>query len=237
MVELRYESGNVMSPEVHRIGIIALGSHLENHGAALPIDTDAKIASYLALEASFRTGAKFLGVLYAATEYPYIKHGIHIDVKNLVEHQLKPTLKSAKKCLQIEKVIIVNGHGGNVPVKEYLKDLEKELDLDILFNNKIVETEGPHAGSGELSMGIILGIVDERKIKQHCNINEYGEVGMVAFTEARAKDPGIDKGARLMEKEGICMDPVLGHKLLDDALTDIERDVRTLLKEENSSYY
>lgn len=226
-----------MSPQVHRVGILALGSHLENHGAALPIDTDAKIASYLALEASFRTGAKFMGVLYAATEFPYVPHGIHIDVEDLVEHRLKPTLKSAQKCLQIDKVLIVNGHGGNVPVKDYLKDLEDELDLRIQFNNKIVEIEGPHAGSGELSMGIILGIVDERKIKQHCNIDEYHEVGMVGFSEARAQDPGIDKGARQLEKEGVCVDPVLGHKLLDDALTSIERDVRTLLKEEEESYY
>ena len=89
MVQLRYESGNVISPEVHQIGILALGSHLENHGAALPIDTDAKIASYMALEASFQTGAKFLGVLYAATEFPYIKHGIHISVEELVEQTFK----------------------------------------------------------------------------------------------------------------------------------------------------
>ncbi len=237
MVQLRYESGNVISPDVHQIGILALGSHLENHGAALPIDTDAKIASYLALEASFQTGAKFLGVLYAATEYPYIKHGIHISVEELVEKRLKPTLKSAKKYLQLDKVVIVNGHGGNVPVKDYLKDLEQELDLKIVFNNKIVEIEGPHAGSGELSMGMILGIVDDRKLKEHCNINEYGEVGMVGFTEARKKDEGIEKGAQLLEKEGICVDPVLGQSLIDKALTSIEKDVRELIKEDEEDYY
>ena len=44
MAELRYESGNIISPNVHRVGILAIGSHLENHGAALPIDTDSKIA-------------------------------------------------------------------------------------------------------------------------------------------------------------------------------------------------
>ncbi|MBO7731294.1 MAG: creatinine amidohydrolase, partial [Methanobrevibacter sp.] len=42
MVELRVNAGNVKNPNVHKIGIIALGSHLENHGPALPIDTDAK---------------------------------------------------------------------------------------------------------------------------------------------------------------------------------------------------
>ena len=42
MVVLRYDSGNVISSKVHGIGILAVGSHLENHGAALPIDTDPK---------------------------------------------------------------------------------------------------------------------------------------------------------------------------------------------------
>ena len=52
MVELRVNAGNVKNPNVHKIGIIALGSHLENHGPALPIDTDAKIASYIAFRAA-----------------------------------------------------------------------------------------------------------------------------------------------------------------------------------------
>ena len=37
MAELRYRAGNIRDPGVHKIGIIALGSHLENHGPALPI--------------------------------------------------------------------------------------------------------------------------------------------------------------------------------------------------------
>ena len=78
MVELNLDAGNIISEDVHRIGILAVGSHLENHGPALPIDTDAKIASYVALEAALRTGARFLGVLYAASEF-YDKKGIQMD--------------------------------------------------------------------------------------------------------------------------------------------------------------
>ena len=83
MAELRYDSGNVISPNVHSVGILAIGSHLENHGAALPIDTDSKIAAYIGLQASLITGAKFLGILYAATEYPYIDHGKHLRTKDI----------------------------------------------------------------------------------------------------------------------------------------------------------
>ena len=152
MVELRYSSGKIISPKVHAVGVLALGSHLENHGAALPIDTDAKIASHLALQATLKTGAKYLGILYTATEYDYVKHGRHVTIEALVENNLKLTLQNAKKNLKLEKIVLVNAHGGNDPVKNYLKQLEKELKLEIVFNNKIVEIEGAHAGTGELSI-------------------------------------------------------------------------------------
>ncbi|MGF7118979.1 2-amino-5-formylamino-6-ribosylaminopyrimidin-4(3H)-one 5'-monophosphate deformylase [Methanobacterium oryzae] len=228
-MKLRYSSGNVISPKVHEIGVLAVGSHLENHGAALPIDTDSKIAAHLALQSSLRSGAKFLGILYAATEYDYIKHGIHIDAEELAKKRLLPTLKTAKKCLNIKKIVLVNGHGGNIPLLNYLEDIKKELELEIVFNNKIVEIEGPHAGTGELSMGSILGIVDESKLEKHCNFENYPEVGMVGFKEARSIDEGINKGAETVETEGICIDLELGNEMLEVAIDDIMRDIKGLL--------
>ncbi len=229
MVKLRYSSGNVISPKIHKIGILALGSHLENHGAALPIDTDSKIAAYLALQASFRTGAKFLGILYAASEYNYINHGIHIDPKELVEKHLKSALKLAKDYLNIEKVVLVNGHGGNKPITQYIVDVENELGVEIIFNNKIVEIEGPHAGGGELSIASFLGIVDYSKIKEHCNFKMYPEVGMVGFKRARDVDDEIDKSAKIVESEGVFVDTKLGHLLLEAAIDDIIEDIRSMI--------
>jgi 2-amino-5-formylamino-6-ribosylaminopyrimidin-4(3H)-one 5'-monophosphate deformylase len=229
MVELRYSSGRVISPEVHKIGVMAVGSHLENHGAALPIDTDSKIASYLALQASIRTGAKFLGILYAATEYDYVKHGIHLPVDVLVEKELIPTLKKAKNNLDLEAVVLVNGHGGNVPIKDYLDYIEGELNLEIIFNNKIVEIEGPHAGTGELSMGVVLGMADDSSLNEHCQFGEYPEVGMVGLFEARKQNKGIDDGACRVQKQGVCVDLELGESLLETATLDIINDVKSLL--------
>lgn len=229
VVKLRYSSGNVISHKVHKIGILALGSHLENHGAALPIDTDSKIAAYLALQASLRTGAKFLGILYAASEYDYINHGIHIDPKEITEKHLKPTLKLAKDYLSIENVVLVNSHGGNKPITQYIVDVEDELGVEIIFNNKIVEIEGPHAGGGELSIASVLGIVDDSKIKEHCNFKMYPEVGMVGFMEARMIDEEIDKGAKVVESEGVFVDTKLGHSLLEAAIDDIIKDVRSMI--------
>jgi 2-amino-5-formylamino-6-ribosylaminopyrimidin-4(3H)-one 5'-monophosphate deformylase len=228
VMELRYSSGNVISPDVHKIGVLAVGSHLENHGAALPIDTDSKIAAYLAFQASLKTGAKFLGILYAATEYDYIKHGIHIGTEELVKKQLLPTLRNAKKCLNIEKIVLVNGHGGNIPLLDYVGEIEKELNLKIIFNNKIVEIEGPHGGTGELSMGSILKIVDETKLQEQCNFKKYPEVGMVGFKEARRIDEGINEGAKTVEKKGVCIDPELGNLMLETAIEDIINEIPPL---------
>ena len=229
MVKLRYSSGRVLSPDVHKIGIMAIGSHLENHGAALPIDTDSKIASYLAFQASVRTGAKFLGILYAATEYDYVKHGVHLPADVLVEKELIPTLKNARNNLNLEAVVLVNGHGGNVPIKDYLNDVQRKLGMKIIFNNKIVEIEGPHAGTGELSMGVVLGMADESRLQEHCQFDEYPEVGMIGLKQARQQNKGIDEGACEVQKQGICVDCELGESLLETAICDIINDIKTLL--------
>jgi len=233
-IKLNHDSGNIMSPAIHKIGILALGSHLENHGPALPIDTDAKIASYLALEASNRTGAKFLGVVYAATEHPYIKHGIHIKPIELVDKHLKPILECAKRSLQIQKILIVNGHGGNIPIKKYLNKLAEETGTKIKLNNKIIEIEGPHAGSGELSIGLFLGIADPKRLQECQNIEKYPEIGMIGFKEARERNRKIDAGARQLENEGINADPILGKSLLEKALKDIIKDIKGFLDESST---
>ena len=229
MVKLRYSAGKVISPEVHRIGVLALGSHMENHGAALPIDTDAKIAIHLAFEASLITGANFLGVLYAATEYDYVKHGLHLSTHELVKKRLIPTLQAAKNNLQIESVVLVNAHGGNVTIIDYLKEVEKELKLKIRFNNKIVEMEGPHAGTGEMSIGAKLGITDISRLEEHCKFEKYPEVGMIGLKEARNANKGIDDNARKLQEEGIRIDKRLGEYLLKTAIAEVVNDIKALL--------
>lgn len=227
MVRLNLDAGNILSEKVHRIGVIALGSHLENHGPALPIDTDSKIASYIALEAALRTGARFLGVIYGAAEFPYVKHGIHMDPEELVEKELKPTLRKARRLLKLDAVVIVNAHGGN-DLEDYMEDLMEELDLEIVWNSRMVEIEGPHAGSGELSAGLILGIADLGRLDE-CRPELYHEIGMIGLKEARESNREIDRAARTCEKEGINPDPVLGQRLLDDAVESAVRDIKNLL--------
>ena len=229
MAELRYESGNIISPQVHRVGVLAIGSQLENHGAVLPIDTDSKIAAYIGLQASLITGAKFLGVLYAATEYSYIDHGVHLKPEELVEKQLIPTLLSAKKCLDLDSVVLVNAHGGNLPIKDYIEHIRNKTGLKIVFNNKIVEIEGPHAGTGEISIGALLGFLDVTKLEEHVLFDKFPEVGMVGLKEAREADEEIDRGAREVEELGVFVDMNLGESLLETAIVDVINDVKEIV--------
>ena len=217
MVELRVNAGNVKNPNVHKIGIIALGSHLENHGPALPIDTDAKIASYIAFKASLESGAKFLGVIYPAHEIKEINHGIHVSLDDL------------KKHLGISSVVIVNGHGGNLPIVTKLYDIEEQTGLLITLNSKIIESEGPHGGSGELSMAKVLGIINEDEVKNQTDLSQYGEVGLFMFSQARKNDPNIEEGAMDIEENGVYVDEVYGNELLKLAINSVLLDVEKQL--------
>ena len=228
MAELRYRAGKIRDPGVHKIGIIALGSHLENHGPALPIDTDAKIAAHIAFQSSLETGAKFLGIIFPAYELDTIDHGVHVSLDVLKDNVIN-TLNQAKKFLDIEKVVIVNAHGGNIPLVAELWDIEDQTGMSITFNNKVISSEGPHAGSGELSMAKVLGIVNENELENQDNVAEYEEVGLYGFKQARNDDPNIEEGARDIEENGVYIDEEYGHRLFNLAINAVIFDVEKLL--------
>ena len=228
MAELRYRAGNIRDPNVHKIGIIALGSHLENHGPALPIDTDAKIGAHIAFQSSLKSGAKFLGVIFPAYELDEIDHGIHVSLDTLKENVIE-TLNSAKKFLNIEKAVIVNAHGGNLPLMAEIWDIEEKTDLIIVMNNKIISTEGPHAGSGELSMAKVLGIINENELEHQADVNKYIEVGLHGFKKARENDPNIDEGARDVEENGVYVDEDYGNRLFSLSINSVIFDIEKLL--------
>ena len=228
MAELRYRSGNIRDPGVHKVGIIALGSHLENHGPALPIDTDAKIGAHIAFQSSLISGAKFLGIIYPAYELDEIDHGVHVSLEELKKNVIE-TLNSAKKYLSIEKVVIVNAHGGNIPLRAELWDIEEKTDLAIIFNNKVISTEGPHGGSGELSMAKVLGILNEDEVENQADVEKYEEVGLYGFKQARKNDQNIDDGAIDVKENGVYVDLEYGQQLFNLAVDSVLLDIEKLI--------
>ncbi len=228
MAELRYGAGKIRNPDVHKIGIIALGSHLENHGPALPIDTDAKIGAHIAFQSALQTGAKFLGIIFPAYELDTIDHGVHVSLETLKENVIE-TLNNAKKFLDIEKVVIVNSHGGNIPLMAELWDIEDKTGMAVVFNNKVISSEGPHGGSGELSMAKVLGIVNEDELENQTDVDKYEEVGLHGFKQAREDDPNIEEGARDVAENGVYIDEEYGERLFTLSINSVLFDVEKLL--------
>jgi 2-amino-5-formylamino-6-ribosylaminopyrimidin-4(3H)-one 5'-monophosphate deformylase len=216
--------------DINKIGLIAIGSHEEKHGAVLPLDTDAKLASHVALEVAKSTGAKFLGVALASHEFPEIHTGNHQGLEPLMD-ELKQELKKAKKVLDIKAAIIVNGHGGNKPLRERVADIEKEVEIKLVFNDVLLKLEGPHAGTPEVSMGAAVGIADLSKLKEHSDFERYPEVGFVGMKEARRKYPWAEKQAREVIEHGVQANAELGRRLLKKAITDVRRDVIKLSRD------
>jgi len=213
-----------------KVAILALGSHEERHGPALPPDTDAKLASHVASEAAKRTGARFIGVLYSSYELPGIDTGRHQSLDQVFE-ELRRTLLDAKRALGIGAAVLVNGHGGNEPLRERLPALEKELSMPIVFNNTLIEIEGPHAATGELSMAAVIGIADVSKIAEQTDFERHPEVGFIGLKEARRRYAWAERQAREVEKVGLRIDKFLGEKLLECAIVDVVNDVREIIRE------
>ncbi|WP_456417578.1 2-amino-5-formylamino-6-ribosylaminopyrimidin-4(3H)-one 5'-monophosphate deformylase [Methanocaldococcus sp.] len=225
-MQLRLSSGNILDENVHKIGIIALGSFLENHGTVLPIDTDIKIASYIALMASILTGIKFLGVVIPSTEYDYVKHGIHNKPEDVYNY-LRFLIKEGKK-IGVEKFLIVNCHGGNVLIEKYLKNLEYEFDVKI----EMINITFTHASTEEVSVGYVIGIakVNDELLKEHNNFKKYPEVGMVGLTEARKNNKIIDEEAKIVERFGVKLDEKLGKKILEDSINKVVEKIKELIR-------
>ncbi|WP_209731855.1 2-amino-5-formylamino-6-ribosylaminopyrimidin-4(3H)-one 5'-monophosphate deformylase [Methanococcus voltae] len=261
MFELRLNSGKLLeeNKKVHEIGVIALGSYLENHGSALPIDTDIKIASYVALNVALKTGVKFLGTVCTSTEYDYVKHGIHNSLEDITSELEYIIIKYSK--IGVNKFLIINCHGGNSDISkkiDFLKENVKKrletnyceesyLDLDLGHLKKIkhnfkdygnveklkidIKSFGYiHAYSEELSIGKYIGIYEEKKMDKHNPLN-YEEIGMVGLVEARQNNKYINEEAEMVENKPAIVDVNYGKELTDHMINDSIECITEFLKE------
>jgi len=221
---LRLNSGNIINNNIYKIGIIALGSYLENHGSVLPIDTDIKIASYIGLNVSIITGARFLGCVLPSTEYSYVKHGIHNSPNEVVQY-IYYLIEQSKK-IAIEKFLIINCHGGNKLIEELIN--KSKYKNDIIIRN-ITFT---HASTEELSVGSVIGITNNNLLNKHTSEN-YPEIAMIGLKEARQNNRYIDEEAKIVEQKGIKIDEQLGKEILNKQINNCVNDIKQIISELN----
>lgn len=203
-------------------GVLALGSHQERHGI-LPEDTDAKLTSYLTLQACLKTGAKFLGVILSSYELPGIETGIHQPADQVLQ-EIRRRLAEASRTLGIKRVVIVNAHGGNKPLARRLREMEKSSGIRLLWDSSLVR--GPHAGTEEFSMACALGVADPGSITEHADFLKHPEVGFVGLEEA-LKRYGWARRLAGEARKNLRADPELGRRLLEETVQNICAKIRS----------
>ncbi len=212
-----------------QVGIIAIGSHEEDHGPALPPDTDARIAYHIGRKTAEKTSAEFLGTLNSSHEFLDIDTGNHQPLQEVLE-ELEQIIQKSKD-LGFEALLLVNAHGGNQKLEDHIKRLQKKTKIKLKMDSTICQIEGPHAGTGEVSVGAVLGMVDETKVDEQSNVEKYPEVGFAGFDHIREKYEWAEEHAQEILNEGVKIDEELGEKLLDSAVTSAVEKIRNFERE------
>jgi 2-amino-5-formylamino-6-ribosylaminopyrimidin-4(3H)-one 5'-monophosphate deformylase len=100
----------------------------------------------------------------------------------------------------------------------------------LTFNNRVVQLEGPHAGTGEVSIGAAIGIADPSKLAEHVDFERHPEVGFVGLQAARKRYPWAERHAKQVREQGVRVDGSLGKKLIERAISSVVDDVGKLSK-------
>lgn len=137
--------------------IIPVGS-LEQHGAHLPVSTDALIAEYIAHQVAENVGAFVLPVIAYGVSYE------HAPMFNVSVQ--KSTLSSFVKdtCLSladngVKDIVVLNGHHGNMGALKRITRGPSGISVCVINYWHYMKQELGHAGDAETSL--ILAIAPE----------------------------------------------------------------------------
>jgi len=173
MERARYLWGELTWPEAEHcfkevdVALLPVGS-IEQHGPHLPLDTDSFDADYLArriAEACSDPKPLVLPLVPYGVSYEHGEFKGTIGVSNNTLAQLVYEIGMSVARNGINKLVIINGHGGNIPALNYAAqmitrdakifvciDTGETSDVDIY---KIAETPGDiHAGEIETSTSL-----------------------------------------------------------------------------------
>ncbi|MBX5321310.1 MAG: creatininase family protein [Candidatus Bathyarchaeota archaeon] len=148
------------------IAIIPVGSN-EQHGPQNPLGTDHLIAKTIAEETAKRTGAICLQVIPFGVSHHHRQFWgtVYVSPKTFKKYVKEVCL--ALNYYGVRKIVIVNGHGGNLnALTELARELrEKRIFVSVfqwwpvaskLLPNIFKSDERGHAGAEETSMNLAL---------------------------------------------------------------------------------
>jgi creatinine amidohydrolase len=200
--------------------IIPIGS-IEQHGAHLPISTDSDIVTEIASRL-----AKKCGFIV----FPTISYGVSLEHEplfnlSLKENNLRKILVDIIVSLRknhIKKIIILNGHHGNLPVLDHIN----RWYVNTFSYWHFMSHEFDHAGFVETSLMLaISNKVKMKKAKKGLITKELSEKEKKRISNLSTKAGGFPK----VTKNGVWGDPTDATK--KDGQKLIVEIVRNLAKE------
>lgn len=141
-----------------RRAIIPVGS-LEQHGAHLPVSTDALIAEYVAHQVADSVGAFVLPVIAYGVSYEHVPM-FNVSVQKSTLSSVVRNVCASLADNDIKDIIVLNGHHGNMRALErVVPRLSKGASVRIIHYWHFMKQELGHAGDMETSL--ILAIAPE----------------------------------------------------------------------------
>ena len=201
--------------------IIPVGS-IEQHGAHLPISTDSDIVTEIALRLAKKCGF---------VVFPTISYGVsweHEPLFNLSlkENNLKQMLHDIIISLRknhIKKIIILNGHHGNLQVLDRIRQLSCVSTFSYWH---FLNHEFDHAGFVETSLMLaISNKVNMKKVKKGFITNGLSDKEKRKISNLATKRGGFPK----VTKNGVWGDPTCATK--KDGQKFLSEIIRNLAKE------
>lgn len=145
--------GGLASPDVPHAGtvVVALGS-VEQHGPHLPVDTDGRVAAWLAEQLTARRPQLLL-----APAVPYGASGEHEAAPGTVSigaaalhHLLVELGRSVSRWA--DRLLVVNGHGGNLGALTAAVAQLRAEQRDVAWWTPHLDGADAHAGRTETSL-------------------------------------------------------------------------------------
>ena len=204
------------------VAIVPVGSN-EQHGPANPLGTDHLIAKGIAEEVAKRTGVICLQVIPFGVSSHHKQFWGTISVSPKVFKKYVKEACLSLKYYGVRRIIIVNGHGGNLAaLAEMARELREEDVFVSVFQwwpaatkllpELFLEEERRHAGAEETSMNLALHpkmvdmkrAVDETPQKSTLQTEgttlPFGTVDeTVSGTFGKASSASVAKGKKVFE--------------------------------------
>ncbi|CUR52656.1 Creatininase [Nitrosotalea devaniterrae] len=213
------------------VALIPVGS-IEQHGPHLPVSTDSDIVSYIAKQVSDKNGFLLLPTLQYGISFEHHPF-FNLSISNATLEKILIELCISLSKNHIDRVIILNGHHGNLdalkelPAKVSKKGIKQHIFVYSYWH--FMKREFDHAGFVETS--IMLAISDKVQMNK-------AEKGLISDSLSKSELTRLSKKANKsfisVTKNGVWGDPTRatqknGKVILNEIISNLVKESQTCL--------